>query len=462
MRTLFTSGFISMAFILFGQSSMNVDLIYNWNDTTIPSTIFHDNTYNDVWGYAKDNEEYAIIGSTDGTHIFDVTDQQNIYMADYVAGEIQGNQQVHRDYHEYAGYLYTVCDEGASTLQIMDLSYLPDSVHKVYDSNAIFPTAHNIFIDTATAKMYVLGGGLQFAVVSLADPENPTLIVHPPNEVPWWNSTVGYVHDAYIRNDTAYLNAEGRGLFVVDFTNTTEPVLLGSLTAYPQSGYNHSGWLNDAGDVYALADENHGKDIKLLDVTDLTDILLIDTISTEVDPLSIPHNLLFQDEFLHVAYYHDGYYIWDTSDPANASIVGYYDTSTEMHVPNYRGAWGVYPHLPSGIVLVSDMQNGLFVFNVDQAVVGIEELDPSSSSEFRIWPIPFNNEMNIQGLTGQSGKYAVNILDISGRIIAQEQIILSPYSVHSIDLGTDLKAGVYLLVMDNGAQRTTHRIVKSN
>lgn len=460
MRITFTGTFIFFVVVLFGQSSMNVELIYNWNDTTIPSSIIHNNRYNDVWGYATANEEYAIIGSTDGTHIFDVTDQQNIYMADYVAGVVQGDVQVHRDYHEYKGYLYATCDEGASTLQILDLSYLPDSVHKVYDSDAIFPRAHNIFIDTATAKMYVLGGNLQFAVVSLADPENPSLIVHPPNEVLWWNDAIGYVHDAFIRNDTAFLNAEGRGLFVVDFSNTTDPVLLGSLSAYPQSGYNHSGWLNHAGDIYALADENHGKDIKLFDVTDLTDIQLIDTINTEVHPLSIPHNLLFQDQFLHVAYYHDGYYIWDTSDPANATIVGYYDTSTEPHAPNFRGAWGVYPHLPSGIVLVSDMQNGLFVFNVDQAV-GIEELDPSANSEFRIWPVPFNNELKIQGLNGQNGKYSVDLIDISGRVIDQHQTFLTPYSIQSIDLGTDLNAGIYLLVIDNGYQRTTHQIVKS-
>ena len=34
---------------------------------------------------------------------------------------------------DYNGYLYAVCDENASSLQIMDLSYLPDSVHLVYD-----------------------------------------------------------------------------------------------------------------------------------------------------------------------------------------------------------------------------------------------------------------------------------------------------------------------------------------
>jgi len=347
---------------------MNVELLYNWHDSTLPATIFHDNRYNDVWGYAKNGEEYAMIGSTMGVHFFDITDQQNIDQVDFVAGEVQGNQQVHRDYHEYNGYLYTVCDEGMSTLQIIDLSYLPDSVHKVYDSGTLFTRSHNIFIDTATAKMYVCGGNLTFSVFSLADPISPVLLSHAPIDIPWWNATVGYVHDVYVRNDTAYCNAEGRGLYVVDFTDTNLPVLLGSLTSYPQSGYNHSGWLSDDGSVYALADETHGKDVKLLDVTDLTDIQVIDTISTDVHALSIPHNLIFKGPHLFTAYYHDGFYMWYTADANNAIITGYYDTSTETHVPNYRGAWGVYPFLPSGIVLVSDMQNGLFIFNVDNAL----------------------------------------------------------------------------------------------
>ena len=45
--------------------------------------------------------------------------------------------------------IYIVCDEGnSSTLQIIDISNLPNSVTTVYDSDSLFQKSHNIFIDT--------------------------------------------------------------------------------------------------------------------------------------------------------------------------------------------------------------------------------------------------------------------------------------------------------------------------
>ncbi|MFQ5335697.1 MAG: hypothetical protein ACE5DN_06450 [Flavobacteriales bacterium] len=140
------------------QDSLNVHLLYHWNDTTLVGSNAYNNTYNEVWGFVQGGREYAVIGSTMGTHIFDVTDPINTTLVDFVPGAVQGGTIVHRDFHDYNGYLYTASDEGASTLQILDLSYLPDSVHKVYDSPAIFSRAHNIFIDTSSAHLYQCGG----------------------------------------------------------------------------------------------------------------------------------------------------------------------------------------------------------------------------------------------------------------------------------------------------------------
>ncbi|MBK9258031.1 MAG: hypothetical protein IPM42_21485 [Saprospiraceae bacterium] len=51
----------------------------------------------------------------------------------------------------------------------------------------------------------------------------------------------------------------------------------------------------------------------------------------------------------------------------NPEIVAYYDTepSNTNYNQNYAGAWGVYPYLPSGSILASDIQNGLFVLFLD-------------------------------------------------------------------------------------------------
>ena len=194
---------------------------------------------------------------------------------------------IHRDYHDFAGYLYVVCDEGSSsTLQIIDITNLPSSVNIVYDSNALFTKSHNIYIDTSTAKLYACASNSAMDVYSLSTPTSPTLI--------YSYNGVGHVHDAFVRNDSAYLNCGNDGLRIFDFSNVNQlgdhPILLGSLTSYPDAGYNHSGWLNNDGTIYIMQDENHGYDVKILDVSDLNNITVLSTFNSGVDQNSMAHN----------------------------------------------------------------------------------------------------------------------------------------------------------------------------
>lgn len=441
------------------QSSLNMNLLYHWEDSGIVRSSLHHNAYNEVWGYELNGREYAIIGSTRGTHIFDVTNPVNSIQVDFVWGRDTGTQIVHRDYHDYKGYLYAVSDEGDASLQIMDLSYLPDSVHLVYDYDTAFKLSHNIFIDSATDKMYVCGGENNFDVYDLTNPLSPTLLKRCHLDVPWWSSTVGqsgYVHDVYVRNDTAWCNA-GNGLYVVDFTNMTTPILLASLTSYPDAGYNHSGWLNNAGNIYAFADETHGKKVKIYDVSDLNNVQFLDTIGSDVTFNSIAHNLIFKDNFLYVSYYYDGLYVWDLTNPSNPILKGFYDTSDELNYFAYRGNWGVYPFLSSGIVLASDMQRGLFVFDVSQAT-DVSEI--VNKNRFKIFPNPFESEFNLVGLAGFNETYQVTLIDVSGKVILSKQIKNTFLAQQKIVVPTSLPNGVYFLRLNNSGFTQIIELVK--
>ena len=134
----------------FVSAQQNATLLYNWQDTSLVGSWAYDNVYNECWGLYVNNREIAIIGSTEGTHFFDITDPTSVSQIGFVVGGYTGAGVIHRDYHDYQGYLYAVCDEGnSSTLQIIDISNLPNSINIVYDSNDLFTKAHNIFIDTA-------------------------------------------------------------------------------------------------------------------------------------------------------------------------------------------------------------------------------------------------------------------------------------------------------------------------
>ena len=440
--------FLLLSMHSFAQGSLNVDSLFNWNDPSLTPSAAHSNTYNEIWGYAKNGKEYAIIGSTAGTHIFDVTAPESSTQIALIEGAVTGSQVVHRDFHDFDDYLYIVCDEGPSTLQIADLRFLPDSAPVVYDSNALFNRSHNIFIDSTSARMYMCGGSKLFAVYSLADPTNPTLLLDCPNQVPFWNA-IGYVHDVYVRNDTAYCNAGTNGLFVVDFSNIAEPQMIGSLSTYVQSGYNHSGWLMADAPYYALADENHGKDIKIIDVSDMSNLVVTDTISSDVNVNSIPHNLIYDGTLLYVSYYFDGMYVFDCSNPAHPTLAGFYDTSTELHQGGvYRGCWGVYPFLPSGNILASDMQTGLWIFANDFSL-GFDDTGVEAKG-LSVYPNPVVDRLY---LSEQFTNASYSVIDMRG------SLVLSSIFSNSIDV-SELPAGLYALVVQHEENKFTQRFVK--
>ncbi len=364
-------------------------LLYNWQDTNLVGSLAYNNTYNECWGLEVNSSEIAIIGSTDGTHFFDVTDPTNATQVAYVAGAYQGGGVIHRDYHDFQGYLYVVCDEGSSsTLQIIDISTLPDSVTTVYDSNALFTKSHNIYIDTATAKLYACASNTAMDVYDLYTPTAPELI--------YSYNGVGHVHDAFVRNDSAYLNCGNDGFRIFDFSTVNQmgdqPTLLGTLTSYPDAGYNHSGWLSDDGTVYAMQDENHGYDVKLLDVSDFNNISVLSTFSSGVDPQSMAHNGIIKGDNLYIPYYHDGLRVFDISDPTNPIQTWKYDTYAPLSHASYKGAWGVYPYLPSGNIVISDMQTGLYIIDITSGTTNIIE----TSINNNIYPNPANTKFTIK------------------------------------------------------------------
>ncbi|MGB1932737.1 MAG: LVIVD repeat-containing protein, partial [Flavobacteriales bacterium] len=260
--------------ILKAQVAENVNLLFNWNEDTLVGSTAFDNVYNEIWGVVVDDREYAIIGSTYGTHFFDVTNPQSSYEAAFVMGRVVGPEIIHRDYHDYQGYLYAVSDEGASSLQIIDISTLPDSVSVVYDSSDLFERSHNIFIDTAKARLYTTNGD----IYSLENPLDPKFI---------YNTPLLSCHDVYVENDTAYINTGTQGFAIVDFSQTSlenqSHEVIGTLASYADQGYNHSGWITPDGNYYAMADETWGMRMKMLDISDFSNIEVIALFGSDVD-----------------------------------------------------------------------------------------------------------------------------------------------------------------------------------
>ena len=72
------------------------------------------------------------------------------------------------------------------------------------------------------------------------------------------------------------------------------------------------------------------------------------------------HNGIIKGNLAFIPYYHDGLRVFNISDPSNPIQIWEYDTYIPNNHISYKGAWGVYPYLPSGNIIVSDMQTGIY------------------------------------------------------------------------------------------------------
>ena len=435
--------FITMGLVTtlsIAQTNENLELLYQWSEDSLVGSSAYNNTYNEVWGFVMNNKEFAVIGSTAGTHIFDVTDAENSKEVQFIAGEDFGPAIIHRDYHDRNGYLYAVSDEGNSSLQIIDLKQLPDTAIVVYDSNELIETSHNIFIDETKNILYacnVRAPNLGWSSTSLAlydinEPSNPVHLID--YEVP---GTGSGVHDMWVRNDTAFLNNGYDGLFIVDFSDLTFPQLLGSLTEYPDKGYNHSGWPTSDLKTYIMADENWGYDMKVLDISNLSNIDVTTTFNPEIDANSIAHNQIINGDLLYVSSYHDGLQVYNISEPENPTKVASFSTYALDDHDSYRGAWGVYPLLPSGTILVSDMQYGLFVLKPS---IDLDIHQKIKQINMSIYPNPAQNELKI-GLPNNEKLSSVSVYDSTGSLILKNTTTIANNTLN-ISL---LKSGIYIL-----------------
>ncbi|MCZ6803144.1 MAG: choice-of-anchor B family protein, partial [Proteobacteria bacterium] len=327
------------------QISMNVELLSNIDFAANAA---------DIWGYVdSEANEYAIIGLTNGTAVVNITNPE----APDLVGTVAGPSSLWRDIKTFSHFAYVVEDQTPSVnaLQIIDLSDLPNSVSLAATYNATFSRAHNLYIDEDNGFAYVVGGDVAGGIggISRLSLANPTA----PVEVSKYSDN--YVHDIFVRNDTAYASAIFSGkLQIIKFSDFVFPILLTEFNTVPHN-FTHNAWTTEDGRIVATTDEAVGGTLKLWDISDLGDIDLLDTYSANAS--AIIHNVHIKGALAFVSYYTEGLRIVDISDPGNVTEAGFYDTWPGAS-GGFNGAWGVYPFLPSGNIIVSDIESGLFVF----------------------------------------------------------------------------------------------------
>ncbi|MCA9243132.1 MAG: choice-of-anchor B family protein [Phycisphaerales bacterium] len=329
----------------------------------------------DCWGYVSPSgREYAIMTVSNGTAFYEVT---NPAAATQVAF-LSGPTSLWRDPKTYGHYAYCV-SEGGSGIQVFDLSQIDSGiVTSVGSFNASGTGAtHNVAINTETGRLYQCGGGnngLRIYDLS-ANPANPAFLGA-------W--TDRYVHDAQIVNwakgpfagrEIAFCcsgfngGSVQTGLDILDVTNPAGIQVI-SRISYPNASYSHQGWLSDDRRFFYLGDELDEGDVSIttttivINVEDLQNPFVAGEFDNGVP--TIGHNMYTVGKTLYQANYRSGLRVFDASYALDPTEVAYFDTDPTGDARQFQGAWNVYPYLPSGTVIVSDLERGLFVLGYER------------------------------------------------------------------------------------------------
>ena len=388
---------------------------------------------NDVWGWTDSStgKEYAIMGRTNGTSFVDISDPVNpIYLGNLPP---HSDDSTGRDIKVYADHAFIVTEANNSGMQVFDLTQLRmvASPPATFSETAHYPDfsdAHNLAINEESGFAYAVGtntcsGGLH--MINIQTPTNPTSAACFSGD--------GYTHDAqcviydgpdldHKRKEICF-NSNEDTLTIVDVTNKAGPVML-SRTGYSGSRYAHQGWLTEDQVYFLLGDEldeANNPDVTntrtyMWDVSDLDDPALIgshDSTTTAID-----HNQYVKGNYTYQSNYQAGLRILDITDIANGNLseAAFFDVNPGSDPTNTDGGtWSNYPFFDSGIVIVSVIEQGLFILRPN-LVDGVNPALSSASVNGAALTLTYGEALD-EGSRPAPGDFTVQV-DGSGRSVS--------------------------------------------
>ena len=336
-------GFIAFVFSLFFIFKVNAQL----NISRLGAWYSNGQTVAGAWHYVDSaGREYALIGGANGIMILDISNPA----VPVFLFQLPGLSNLWHEVKVSGNYAYAVSeavdpDTLMDGLQIINLSYLPDSAPNYFwhtDESLIVKLrqAHSITVDDK--YIYINGHsvpdhGRGVLILDKTDPWNPVYV---------GAEAVHYCHDSYVRGDTLWTSDILDGMFsVYDISDRSNPILLA--TQQTPFEFNHNSWLSDDGSHLFTTDERSGAPIGSFDVSDLSNITLVDAYYTTNMRPSESHNVRVLNDFIINASYGSQVTIIDAAHPDNLIEVGNYPTGNGI-------CWDADPFLPSGIIIATD------------------------------------------------------------------------------------------------------------
>jgi choice-of-anchor B domain-containing protein len=345
---------------------------------------------NDIWGWTdpQTGKEWALVGRMDGTAFVDISNPEKPVVVGNLPLTKGANPNLWRDIKVYKDHAFIVADgAGQHGMQVFDLTRLRNVTKfpTTFEPDTTYPriaSSHNIVINEATGFAYAVGvsgggetcgGGLH--MIDIRTPKKPAF-AGCFSDPQTGRASTGYSHDAqcitYNGPDAQYKGREicfGSNetmLSIADVTDKKNPKPI-ARSSYPNVGYSHQGWVSEDHRYFYMNDELDelaGTTPKTRTIVwDLTDLDDPQVAEMYLSPTAASdHNLYIKGDTMYQSHYKSGLRVVDISNRTKPVEVGYFDTVPYgENTPGFGGSWSNYPYFKSGNIIVTSMNEGLFV-----------------------------------------------------------------------------------------------------
>jgi choice-of-anchor B domain-containing protein len=330
-----------------------------------------------TWVDPETDHEWALMGLDNGIAFVDVTNPA----APVFVGKLPQHTtpSVWRDVRVYRDHAFVVSEAEGHGMQVFNLARLrdvsPASMPATFTADAHYDgtsNTHTMAITEESGLAVLVGSntcnaGLHF--VDIRDPMNPTF-AGCFDEDGYTHETQCWIYDGPDRDHRGKeicLAFNEDTVTIVDATDRDDPVML-ARGSYPTPAYTHQGWFTEDMRYILINDEldetqGLAPSARTI-IMDLADLDAPEYVGAYFSPISsIDHNLYIRGDKAYLANYTAGLRILDLDGIAEGRLaeIAFFDTFPQNDATTFAGAWNVNPFLPSGTILISDINGGLFI-----------------------------------------------------------------------------------------------------
>ena len=420
-----------------------------------------------------------MIGLRNGTSFVEISDPLNPFVVGFLPTATSSSTW--RDMKVYKDHVYIVADgAGDHGVQVFDLTQLRGvttftefkmtfhyqnlgSVHNIA-LNEETGYAYATGISSASSSDYKCGGGLH--MLDLSNPAEPQFAGCFSHDGTGRSGT-GYTHDAqiviYNGPDTDYKGKE------IAFSSNETALSIGDVTDKKNVkiiskfdnanfGYVHQGWLTDDHRYFFVNDELNeyrGNDNEqttvIFDLEDLDNPKILKIYRSGLN--TIDHNNYVKGDLLFQSNYSTGLRVLFINDVNNPVEVAHFDTYSAGDKVSFVGSWSNYPYFKSGTIIVSSIEEGLFLLKAS----GDGNLDISSNQipeKFELkqnYPNPFNPLTQIQYNLTKSMNISLVLYNTLGVEVMKLDSGYRSSGSHIVNMdASDLPTGIYFYQLRAG------------